>query len=420
MKIVRKIIFYQILSLAIIVIGFQGTSYAALPFTSDDLMKIYQGQNFRDPNESLACAVAGGAQVDPGENAEAVWRFFADKLPAVHIAGILGNMHAESGVQPQRLQSTPSGTVTPAAQAILVSDQAAKAWGIVQWDPNSKVINNFPIQTDADVLINQLGFLWDQLEGTSATSKEKAAGDALKSVPYSSPEYIPLATETFARKYERPRGSNDSASPEHKAFFAASLVYRVAAAEAAYDRFASSIPTVDAPINAPEGVVQEIFDSCNISSSGSVIVDVAKAELAKGVMEWDANVLKYTDGQQWRWCASFVSWVFKEAGEPFSGGISGGWMRPGVSDMQAMFQNTGGLEYFAVGTKAPQLGDVAFYIGAQTPDSGSTSHVNIVIEVNEQEGTMVTIGGNESNRVKQSTRPIELGALSLVGFGRVL
>ena len=77
-------------------------------------------------------------------------------------------------------------------------------------------------------------------------------------------------------------------------------------------------------------------------------------------------------------------------------------------------------EYFDVGKKIPQPGDVAFYIGAQTPDRDSGQHVNIVISVNVEANTMVTIGGNESNGVRQSTRNIKLGDQNLVGFGRRL
>lgn len=153
------------------------------------------------------------------------------------------------------------------------------------------------------------------------------------------------------------------------------------------------------------------------AASATNIVTVAEAELAKGPVEYDDNVLKYSDGNREAWCADFVSWVYKEAGVPFSDGLKG-WRIPSVRTMQAWFQeDKPGREYFAVGTKAPQPGDVAFYIGEQTPDGGSTSHVNIVISVSGD--SMVTIGGNESDMVKKSVRKIQLDSQSLVGFGRI-
>jgi hypothetical protein len=156
-------------------------------------------------------------------------------------------------------------------------------------------------------------------------------------------------------------------------------------------------------------------EACGISGVGlEKVVNVAKAELAKDVKEGDENMLGYSDGNDEPWCADFVSWVFKESGMAFTGGVSGGWRLPAVTSMQAWFKEN--AEYFDVGAKPPQPGDVAFYIGAQTPDGGSQSHVNIVIAVNGD--TMTTIGGNEGNAVTQSEKTIKLDEQGLVGFGR--
>lgn len=156
------------------------------------------------------------------------------------------------------------------------------------------------------------------------------------------------------------------------------------------------------------------------STITQAVIAIAEEELAKNPQEYDANVMNYTLGREEPWCADFVSWVFKEAGAPFSGGWAEDWQLPAVLNMQAWFQEgTNGSEYFTVGEQSPQPGDVAFYLGSQTPDRNSTSHTNIVISVDLDAGTMVTIGGNESDTVKKSTRRIALGASSLVGFGRM-
>ncbi len=165
--------------------------------------------------------------------------------------------------------------------------------------------------------------------------------------------------------------------------------------------------------NAPD-----ITSDCGeVAGSGSAadIVKIAKQELAKSVHEYDANVLKYSDNNRESWCADFVSWVYKQAGSPFTGGASGGWRIASVSTLQDWFKKNG--HYFKVGDEEPQPGDVAFYIGKQTPDGGSQSHVNLVIEVNGNK--MTTIGGNESDTVSQSTRTIVLDNEGLVGFGRM-
>lgn len=163
---------------------------------------------------------------------------------------------------------------------------------------------------------------------------------------------------------------------------------------------------------------EESSSSQELTEVGKKVVAVAERELQLKPVEYDSNVLKYSSGNREPWCADFVSWVYKEAGVPFSGGASGGWRIAAVLNLQKFFQNTPGYEYFEVGQKPPQPGDVAFYIGSQTPDGGSTRHVNIVTEVNDN--VMMTIGGNESDTVKKSTRKIEKGSMSLVGFGRMV
>jgi len=375
-------------------------SEGLLPFTDFDLEQVDQKESFRDPNEikkSANCQSPSGTAVDPGENAEAVWRFFADKLPGHQIAGIIGNMTAESGVQPQRLQGTPSGEVTPAVEALKVSGQNAKAWGLVQWDPNGKMIGTFADPSEADNITNQLTFLWSQLNG-GTSSPEGPAGTQLKATTT-----IAEATEIFGAKYERPLD------------LSATLADRIIAAEAAFERFDETIGAIEQPVG--DGDPNNTFVSACDNSDKTFSAQVAAGELAQSPTEFDESVLMYTDGNMEPWAASFVSWVFKESGREFTGGLSGGWRRPSVTDLQEMFKNEEGFEYFNVGDGKPRAGDVAFYIGDQTPDGGSTSHVNIVMEVNNN-GTMVTIGGDEGNRVSESTQAIEPGENSLVGFGR--
>lgn len=164
-----------------------------------------------------------------------------------------------------------------------------------------------------------------------------------------------------------------------------------------------------------------IADCIGVLGSGKLadIIRIAEQELAKKPVEYDSNVMLYTLNRREHWCADFVSYVFKSAGLSFTGGWSQDWQLPSVSGMQAWFkQGINNSEYFSVGEKDPRPGDVAFYVGSQTPDRSSTSHVNIVISVNGSE--MTTIGGNESDMVKKTTRRVEFGANSLVGFGRMV
>lgn len=116
------------------------------------------------------------AALTGGTNEEKVWNFFIGKgLEPFQAAGIIGNMYAESAVEPQRLQGTSPGTRTPADQ---VSGDIG--WGLVQWTPASKFID--PTKAagkDPNDIAVQLEFLWDQLEGRGPIP-EKQAGDDLK------------------------------------------------------------------------------------------------------------------------------------------------------------------------------------------------------------------------------------------------
>ncbi len=112
------------------------------------------------------------------------------------------------------------------------------------------------------------------------------------------------------------------------------------------------------------------------------------------------------------WCADFVSWVFKEAGSPFTGGVGeGGWQIPGVTSMMGWFQAN--AEYHAARSDyTPRVGDVVIYNESQNP---YPQHVNIVVAVNTDAKTFTTIGGNERDGIRKSEQPFD--ANYITGFG---
>ena len=157
------------------------------------------------------------------------------------------------------------------------------------------------------------------------------------------------------------------------------------------------------------GSTTSIGGSCDsISLSGNAIVDIARKELAKKVIEiperCDAGnpstvgdcgpeVNKYTDNHLEYWCADFVSWVYKAAGVPFTGGASGGWRIASVSGLRSWFKENGTYqttqEMVAKGT-TPQPGDVIIFVDR----GGNTYHTGIVD--NASGDSMKSIEGNTS------------------------
>jgi len=136
------------------------------------------------------------------------------------------------------------------------------------------------------------------------------------------------------------------------------------------------------------------------------IVALTKQEYAKKPVSYDANVLKYSQGNKEPWCADFVSWIFMQAGAPFNNPNSGSWRIPGVYTLQEYFQANG--TYQEAGPYVPKTGDVAVYHAGE-------GHANIVLAV--KNGRMITVGGNESGRVRVETQPYTPGADGLDGFG---
>ncbi len=141
----------------------------------------------------------------------------------------------------------------------------------------------------------------------------------------------------------------------------------------------------------------------------SRVVEIAKEELRLGANEADGSYLKYTGGIEADWCAYFVSWVFDKAGKPFEGGSI-----PQVATMREYAQQRG--LYFSKTDPSyiPQPGDIVVYKENVDP---YPSHVNIVISYDAATETITTIGGNETDTIKEATNSRNLSAIS--GFIRI-
>lgn len=121
-----------------------------------------------------------------------------------------------------------------------------------------------------------------------------------------------------------------------------------------------------------------------------------------------ANGTKYSEGVDEPWCADFVSWVYKEAGQPLKNPNSGSWRIPGTHTLREYFEKAGKFHTVDSGYM-PKLGDIAIYDGP----GWFGQHTNFILKY---DGTQtVTIGGNEAGRVQVQTRAVpERG---LVGYG---
>ena len=175
----------KIISIAsCLLLVFSGTTATAI--TAEQRRLINQNILYYDPS-SVACDPSrddGSAELIGADAAEKVFNFFVNKpgYEDFHAAAIIGNMTVESGVQPLRLQNTGSGVETKSSSlSDSQKNDTSLGWGIVQWTPPRKVITpSVDAGKDPDKLEVQLEFLYSQLEGTSPSSSEKAAGDQFK------------------------------------------------------------------------------------------------------------------------------------------------------------------------------------------------------------------------------------------------
>ena len=108
------------------------------------------------------------------------------------------------------------------------------------------------------------------------------------------------------------------------------------------------------------------------------------------------------------WCADFVSWVYKTAGHPFSGGVDGGWRLPGVAGMHGWLV-TNGIWHDRGAADVPRPGDVIVF--------RDDDHVGIVEAVDG--ATVSTIEGNTSNQVGRRTYSDYPTNPEVLGWGRM-
>jgi hypothetical protein len=371
----------------------------------------YSGQDIYFYSKQAACTESATNSSDNligSSNIEKIYNYMISKgLTDFQAAGVVGNIAIESqGGDPTLVQisyqkefgATHTNDPTPMGTKV----GSGRAWGIIQWDAGGRAVEyakKAGITGPIYELSTQLDLVWWHMTTETPTSKQNFIEE------YKKTEDVEEATDLYEVKME---GARKPAMEERRQ-----------AAKNALKKYGSGTTgTVDAedPVEATTNIeVISSDDGCDSSNTPSLgntaetIVAIAQAELAKNVKQWDKNTLKYTDGHRWPWCASFVSWVYKEAGAPFTGGISGGWLVPAVVNMKAWFEKNG--TYFKVGEQDPQPGDVAVFLDGY-------SHVNIVEKY--EDGKVTTIGGNQSDQVtRYPTWKVSTHPMGLVGFGRL-
>lgn len=160
------------------------------------------------------------------------------------------------------------------------------------------------------------------------------------------------------------------------------------------------------------------IDTSSLSPARQRVFTIIQQEYDKNPKYFDDAVMTYTEGIRESWCADFISWTYLQADTQLVNPHSGYWRIPGVLTLQTYFRDNGAYTSVDSGY-IPKLGDVAFYIGSQTPDNTSDEHAAFVIAVNGDQIT--TLGGNEGTGVMRlRTETIQQNKdKGLVGYGQL-
>lgn len=211
--------FIIILAIASLIFG---TPATALAFDWPGAYKsnLYKSQYY-DPND-LMCGSSGGpvsADLIGNDNIEIAFNYFIQMgLTAIQSAGIVGNLRAES-------------TVNPSADQEIGGD----AKGIAQWE-GDRYINLLKYATERGKAWNDLGlqldFLWKEL--TSYESESLAAVKAATT--------IEAATSAFMLNFERPLDKSARAQAE-----------RAKLSQEVYDLYGKNAPAGGTPGSTAAG-----------------------------------------------------------------------------------------------------------------------------------------------------------------------
>ena len=161
--------------------------------------------------------------VGDGNEEKAFSYFLGKQLSAEQSAGIVGNLIAESGVDPTRKQNG-----------------GGPGRGIAQWEIGSasgrwEILLSFAAANNLDELElgTQLEYLWFEFTGEPQTDGVAGGAEAAAYRDLITQTTVAGAAESFMTKFERPRDQSQ-----------AKINYRASLAQAVFDKFAGSASSV--------------------------------------------------------------------------------------------------------------------------------------------------------------------------------
>ena len=336
-------------------------------------------------------------------NEEKIWNYLKENgLSNCGVAGLMGNLYAESGLCPNNLQNTYEGKlgmadaeytelVDKGSYTNFVRDSAG--YGLAQWTywSRKEALLAFAKASGKSIgdLEMQLGFLMQEL-----STSFKSVLSILKTATT-----VRAASDIVLTGFEKPADQSEEAKQKRAAY-----------GQAYYDKYAAKTTTGGTTMTELE-LRQKVVSAaqgwlgCKESDgSHKQIIDLYNSHkpLARGY------ALKYTDA----WCAGFASACAIKAG--LTDIIP---TEVGCEKYIALFKAMGIWQ--ENDAYVPQPADYIFYDWqdganyAATDNTGAADHVGIVEKVSGQ--SITVIEGNYSNAVQRRT--IAVNGRYIRGYG---
>lgn len=335
---------------------------------------------------------------------EKIWNFLKSKgLNSFAIAGLMGNLYAESGLNPKNLQNSyekklgyTDETYTAAVDCGKYTnfEKDAAGYGLAQWTYHTRkaalLAYARSIGKSVGDLETQLGFLMKELTGNYAgvLSELKKASSVL------------AASNTVLMKFERPADQSESVQKKRAGY-----------GQTYFDKFAAG-STNKQNGGTSNMNVSEVRKKFAARAAGYVGVKEGTAQHHAIIDRYNAHkplargyAVKYTDA----WCATFGSEIAIEAG--YTDIIP---TECGCEAQIKLWQKMG--RWCENDAKVPETGDYIYYdwddsgVGDCT---GNSDHVGIVESCDGK--TIVVVEGNKNNAVERRT--LQVNGRYIRGYG---
>lgn len=336
-------------------------------------------------------------------NEEKIWNYLVGKgLSAAGAAGLMGNLYAESALNPKNLQNsyetklgytdaTYTTAVDNGSYGNFVHDSAG--YGLAQWTFWSRKEGLLAFAQDAGKSIGDLEMQLDYLL-KELTEGYKGVLDTLKMA-----SDVQTASDSVLLNFERP-ADQSTAVKNKRAGYGQNYYKKYAATASAPGNGGTSM--TEQELRQKVVSIAQSYLGCNeADGSHKKIIDLYNSHkpLARGY------AVKYTDA----WCSTFASAVAIAAG--LTDIIP---TECGCEKHIQLFKNLGSWQ--ENDAYVPSPGDYIFYDWDDNGSgdcTGSADHVGIVEKVSGK--TITVIEGNYSNSVKRRT--ITVNGKNIRGYG---